>query len=217
MKMAFRTLSMLGLVGLSVLAGCGGFFQSKRQPPAVYLLSVKAAPSGAEIPADLAVLKPRVRIGLDSDLIAVLYPDRHLDYFAGARWSGPLDEVMQDLALQAFRGNVNLRTVHGGASAFGSAYWLEIFVADFQAEYAAGEGASGGHAPTVHVRLLATVGTAGERRVLGRFEAERRQPAAENRLTAVIDAYNQAATAALGEIVAASVETLDRNLGLERR
>ncbi len=46
-------------------------------------------------------------------------------YFADARWSGPLDEVLQDLALQAFRSGAGLRNVSADASAFASGYWLE--------------------------------------------------------------------------------------------
>ncbi len=95
---------LLVLISSLALTSCGGsFFQSKAPPPAVYLLSVSAASSGPEIPVDLAVLKPRVPTGLDTDLIAALYPDRRLDHFAGARWSGQLDEMVQDLVLQAFR------------------------------------------------------------------------------------------------------------------
>jgi len=132
----------------------------------------------------------------------VLYPDRHLDYFAGARWSGPLAEVLQDLAVQEFRDHANLRSVRGDASVFASAYWLEIEVADFQAEY------SSAAAPTVHVHFLARVGSSGNRRILGEFEANTQQPAAENRLSAIVDAYVHAADAAWGEIVAQADETL---------
>jgi ABC-type uncharacterized transport system auxiliary subunit len=155
------------------------------------------------MPVDLTVLKPKLRPGLESDRIAVLYPDRHLDYFAGARWSGPLGEVLQDLAVQEFRSHANLRTVSGDASVFASAYWLEIEVADFQAEYT-----SAAAAPTVHVHLLARLGGSGDRRILGQFEANARQPAAENRLTAIVDAYAHAADAAWGEIVDRADETL---------
>ncbi len=195
------------------LAACGSLLQSKLPPPSVYLLSAGAAtPSGAAIPADLAVLKPRVRTGLDSDLIAVLYPDRRLDYFAGARWSGPLDEVVQDLALQVFRAHANLRSVHAESSAFGSGYWLEIDVVDFQAEYSADTGAGGGAAPTVHVHLLGRVGSSADRRILGQFEADDRQRAADNRLTAIVEAYNRAADDALARIVADTTETLSKSL-----
>jgi ABC-type uncharacterized transport system auxiliary subunit len=199
------------------LAACtGSLFQSKAAPPVVYLLSPVAgsptagAPAAGGLPAtaipvDLTVLKPRVRPGLESDRIAVLYPDRHLDYFAGARWSGPLAEVLQDLAVKEFRDHANLRSVSGDASVFASAYWLEIEVADFQAQYA-----SAAAAPTVHVHFLARLGSSGNRHILGQFEANALQPAAENRLPAIVDAYARAADAAWREIVTHADETLQK-------
>jgi ABC-type uncharacterized transport system auxiliary subunit len=194
------------------LAACGSLFQSKAAPPVLYLLSpiaASAAPGASAagpapvVPADLTILKPKVRPGLESDRIAVLYPDRHLDYFAGARWSGPLAEVLQDLAVAVFRAHAGVRSVGGDASMFASAYWLEIEVADFQAEYT-----SAATPPTVHVRFLARLGSSGSRRILGQFEANARQPAAENRLSAIVDAYAHAADAAWGEIAAHADETL---------
>jgi ABC-type uncharacterized transport system auxiliary subunit len=199
------------------LSGCtGSLFKSKEPPQSVYLLTVApaAAPTsvpvsaGAQIPVDLTVLRPEVRPGLDTSLIAALYPDRHLDHFAGARWSGPLDEVLQDLALQAFRADARVRNVHTDASAFGTGYWLEIDVADFQAEYRGPEAAGDSGPPTVHVHLVARLGTSGDRQVLGQFEADVREPAADNRLTAIVEAYDRAASAALGKIVADTGQTL---------
>lgn len=206
-----KRVRLLSLASVLALAACGSLFESKAPPPSVYLLSFKAnAPSSAEIPVDLAVLKPRVRIGLGNDYIAVLYPDRRLDHFAGARWSGPLDEVVQDLALQAFRARANFRTVRTDASAFGSGYWLEIDVVDFQAEYA-----SGGGPPNVHVHLLGRLGRSGDRHLLGQFDADERQPATDDRLRAIVEAYNQAADTALAAIVGATTEAVNGNL--ERR
>lgn len=195
----------LGAVLALCLAGCtGSLFKSTAPAPSTYLLSVASEPrAGAvAIPADLTVLMPRVRTGLDNDRIAALYPDLRLDYFAGARWSGPLDEVVQDLVLQAF--HTRFRNVGTDTSAFSRGYWLEIEVADFQAEYAPGPAA----APTAHVHLLARVGNGEDRRVCGEFEADVRQPAADNRLTAVVAAYNAAVQRALGEIVEETTRTL---------
>lgn len=195
------------------LAACtGSLFQSKVAPPSIYMLSALpgspgARPPAAVIPVDLAVLKPKLRAGLETDRIAVLYPDRRLDYFADARWSGPLGEVLHDLALQEFHSHANLRTVSGDASVFASAYWLELEVTEFQAEYA-----SSAAAPTVHVHLLARIGSADDRRILGQFEAAVQQPAAENRLTAIVDAYARAADAALAQIVADVDATLAKTL-----
>jgi ABC-type uncharacterized transport system auxiliary subunit len=178
----------------------------------VYLLSVAPVPGGADIAADITLLRPRVRPGLDTTLIAALYPDRRLEHFAHARWSGPLDEVVQDLALQAFRADAHAHHVHTEVSSFGTGYWLEIDVVDFQAEYAADENAAGGSSPpTIHVHLIARLGTSGDRRVLGELEADVRQPAAANRMSAIVDAYDRAAAAALAKIVSETGETLPRS------
>lgn len=201
----------LALSAVCLAACTGSLFQSKVAPPTIYVLTpgaVPAAPAApaAEISVDLAVLKPRLRPGLETDRIATLYPDRHLDYYAGARWSGPLAEVVQDLAVQEFRSRAHLRSVSGDASVFGIAYWLEIEVTDFQAEYT-----STAEAPTVRVHFLARLGHSGDRTIVGQFTANAQQPATENRLTAIVDAYAHAADAAMGEIVAQAGDTLAKS------
>ena len=207
-----RVLLPLVLSSLALAACTGSLFKSKIVPPATYFLSAEAPPPAAPraaprtgaVTIDMAVLKPRVRTGLESDRIAALYQDRRLEYFAGARWSGPLDQVVQDLAVQVFHAQPALRNVSADASEFASAYWLEIEVSDFQAEYAAAA------APTVHVRLQARVGGAADRRILGRFEANAHRAASDNRLNAIVDAYARAANAALDEIAADVAETLGK-------
>jgi len=185
------------------LSACtGSLFKSKEPAQAVYMLTIAPAGARTEIPADLTILRPRVRPGLDTSLIAALYPDRRLDHFAAARWSAPLEEVVQDLALQAFRGDAHVQNVHTDISSFGTGYWLEIDVADFQAEYGASGSAAGSAPPTIHVRLAARLGASRDRHVLGQFEADVHESAADNRLTAIVDAYDRAASAALAKIVA---------------
>ncbi len=228
-----RSLLLAALV--VILGGCAGsLFKTKVAPPTLYLLSaapaaaagaVSVAPvdagaadaagvhatSGAAEPhANLAVLRPLVRAGLDTDRIASLYPDRRLDYFADARWSGPLDEVIQDLVVRFFESRAGLRNVSGDASAFASAYWLEIEVTDFQAEYTDGStgGSPGSGPPTVHVHLLARIGSSGERRIVARFEADARQPATANRMGAIVAAYEGAANQALLQLASSSAAAL---------
>jgi cholesterol transport system auxiliary component len=207
---ALRVLAFCGGLALQI-AGCtGSLFQSKAPPPAVYRLSAQLEPpAAAVVAADLAVQKPHARAGLGGARIAVLYPDRRLDYFAGARWSGPLDEVVQDLAVQAFRSSARLRNVSTAESAFASGYWLEIEIADFQAEYPVACCPAAAAAPTVNVHLMARIGGAGDRQVVGSFEVGARRTAADNRLSAIIDAYERAVDAALAELVADTVRTLN--------
>jgi cholesterol transport system auxiliary component len=192
------------------LAACTGSLFRSHAAPTAYMLSAGPASHGepapaAETPVDLAVLKPKARAGLESDRIAVLYPDRRLDYFADARWSGPLGEVLQDLAVQEFHSHANLRTVSGDASVFASAYWLEIEITDFQAEYT-----SAATAPSVRVSLRARLGSSGDRHLVGQFAATALKPAAENRLSSIVDAFASAADASLAEIAAQAGEKLAR-------
>jgi cholesterol transport system auxiliary component len=199
-------LSILLCVALAACAG--SLFKNKAAPPTMYRLSaapksMPADPADKVHPTDLAVLRPRVRTGLDTDRIAALYPDRRMDYFADVRWSGPLDQVLQELAVQEFHLNPELRNVSADVSVFASAYWLEIEVTDFQAEYAVGGGT-----PTVHVRLQARIGSAGDRQVLARFEPDVHEAAADNRMTAIVDAYNRAADKALAEIALGAAQAL---------
>jgi cholesterol transport system auxiliary component len=193
----------------TALAACAGsLFKNKIPPPTMYLLSA-AKPAAADASSanssgvDLAVLRPRVRAGLDTDRIAALYPDRRMDYFANVRWSGPLDEVVQDLAVQEIHVNPGLHNVSADISVFASAYWLEIEIADFQAEYPV----SGG-APTVLVHLQARLGSSADRRVIARFEPNIYEPAADNRMSAIVDAYNRAADQALSEIGRGAMQAL---------
>jgi ABC-type uncharacterized transport system auxiliary subunit len=205
--------ALLLLASCAGLEACtGALFQSKTPATSVYLLSADLAPAPSTAPAqselalDLAVLRPRVRAGLETDRIAVLYPDHRLDYFADARWSGPLDEVVQDLALQAFHTGSPLRNVSADASAFASAYWLEIEVANFEAEYT-----TSGAAPAIRVHLLARLGRAGDWHIAASFDADVRRVASDNRVTAIVDAFQRAADAALADVVAKTMRAAFQN------
>jgi cholesterol transport system auxiliary component len=190
---------LLALLGVTLAACAGSLFKNKTAPPTMYMLgptrSTPADPPSNNLPSDLAVLRPRVRAGLDTDRIAALYPDRHMDYFADVRWSGPLDEVLQDLAVQQFHANLRGSNVSPDVSVFASTYWLEIEVMDFQAEYS-----DTGGPPTVHVHLQARIGNSGDRHVLAHFEPDVHEAAADNRMSAIVDAYNRAADQALSDI-----------------
>jgi cholesterol transport system auxiliary component len=199
---------LIALASVMLAACAGSLFKNKAAPPTMYLLGATrktpaADPPGDNVAADVGVLRPRVRAGLDTDRIAALYPDRRMDYFADVRWSGPLDEVLHDLAIQEFHVNPGLGNVSADASVFASAYWLEIEVMDFQAEYSAAGGP-----PTVHVHLQARLGNAGDRHVLARFEPDVHEAAGDNRMSAIVDAYNRAADRALSDIAAGVAATL---------
>ena len=60
--------------------------------------------------------------------------------------------------------------------------------------------ADAARAPRVHVHFVARLGNALDRKVLGRFEADAVTAAADNRMSAIVAAYEQAADQALAAI-----------------
>jgi hypothetical protein len=64
--------------------------------------------------------------------------------------------------------------------------------------------------PTVRVQFLARIGSSGERHILGQFTASAQQAAAENRLTAFVEAYARAADAAMTDIVSQATGVLTK-------
>ncbi len=184
---------------LCALSGCAsGAFDSERPYQQVYMLAgLPPRPaSAALLPADVAVAQPQVRPGLDTDRIAVLYPDRRLDYFAGSRWGGATDRVVQSLLVESLRNAAGLRSVQGEVSVFAAEFVMQTEVTAFQAEY----GAQGGP-PQAHVQLLVTFGRLADRRPLSSFVCDARVAAESNSLQSVLAAFEQAWHQAAGEIV----------------
>ena len=188
------------LVVLALTSACtGSLFQSKLPATATYLLSVQApanAPAGPVLPVDLAVLKPRMEPGLDTERIAALYPDRRLEFYASAQWSGALDDVLQALTVQAFAREANLRSVSGESTRFYNTHWLELNVEDFQAEYR-----TAGAPPVIKVRIMARLGNAADHVGLGRYEVQTERAASADRMTAIVEAFEAATNEVLGKIV----------------
>ena len=181
---------------LLALAGCGGF-HSDRPAAQVYALDPVYAES--KLPADssaasLLVLRPQAAPGLDTENIALRRSAQRLDYYAASRWPAPLPDFLQSLAVEALRASGKYRSVQAERAAFAADRVLQIEIRRFQAEYA-GEGA-----PIVHVQLLATLGRRDDHAVLASVSAESSVPAAENRMQAVVAAFQTAAAAALADL-----------------
>lgn len=156
-------------------------------PPAANAPAAGAA-GGA---ATLQVLRPLAAPGLDGDRIALLRTDRTLDYFAANRWSGRVPELVQALALDTLRAGGGYRAVQPEDAPFSYDETLQIEVRDFQAEYAAAA------APVVKVALVCTLGRRSDRAVLATFRLEGSAAAADNRMHAIVAAFDAALDAAL--------------------
>jgi cholesterol transport system auxiliary component len=194
---------------LLLLAGCSGF--SSRSGPEVtyHLRAATAAPpaaaSGVALQAlSLQVLPVVAAPGLDTDGIVLTSADRRLDRYAGSRWSAPVPRLMASLALDTLRGRGVLAAVHDDASPYQSDYILRISIRRFDADYVQAAGA----APAATVVLDCTVGTRGERRLLGTFVAQASVPASDNRMAAVVAAFERATQQALAAMSEQTVALL---------
>lgn len=204
---ARRAAALAGIAGATLLAGgcVSGAFDSDRPPQQVFV--IKPAPpesrSAAALAVDLTVARPVARPGLDTDRIAVRYPDHRLDYFLASRWGADAEVVVQDLLIESLRGSGGVRIVQGDLSTFAAEYVLETELRDFQAEYALE-----GRIPEVRVTLVCTLGRLKDRKALASFSASASAPADDNNLRAVVAAFERAYRDVGARVVAETLAAL---------
>ena len=186
---AFASLAAL------VVPACAGLHSDQAAVQVYTLEPTWPAPASApQAAASLQVLRPRAAPGLDTDGIALTRSAQRLDHYAASRWPAPLPEFMQALAIEALRASGKFRSVQPDGAAFAAEQLLQLEIRRCQADYA-GDGP-----PVVHVQLLATLGRRADRSVLASVSAAGSAPAAENRMQAVVAAFQSAVSTALGEL-----------------
>lgn len=188
---------------LACMAGCGGLrssttatvtYQLRAAPPPA---AVSGSPaSNRLLSASLQIMSPLAGPGLDTDAIVLAARDHRQDRYAASRWSAPLPKLLGSMAVDALRSRAALAAVHDDAAPFLSDYFLRISIRRFDADYA--NGSAG--APAATVVLDCAIGTRGERKLLSTFVAQARVQADDNRMSAVIDAFEKASHEALGTL-----------------
>lgn len=176
----------------SLCAACGGsLFESNIPLPDRYLLAAAPAAASATQTAasqtDLAIARPDVAPGLDTNRIAVLR-GRQLEYFRGAQWGGTLTEVVQALLVSSFQDQQLFHSVTSEQARVSSNYMLDVEVRDFQAEYAAGRAS-----PEVRVTIVGRIIRIKDRQLVETLIATASRPAPENRMNVVAAAFESAA------------------------
>jgi cholesterol transport system auxiliary component len=210
---------LAGLLPAAALAtaGCSGLFHSDAVPEQVYLLrtpgaastgvaSAAGAPAGAgALPASASVrvAHPLSDPGLDGAHIVLVQPDHRMNFYAASRWAAPLPDLVEALVVQTLRASGEWPSVEDSGSAFPSAYLLEISVRRFEADYTAGSAA-----PEIEVVFDCTLGRSAGREVLASFVARGSAPAGEDRLAAVVAAFQRASGAALGSLARQAAEAV---------
>jgi ABC-type uncharacterized transport system auxiliary subunit len=189
---------------LGALGGCSGLLQSNAKPEQTYYLRAPAVPAGAAAasgPApgpSLRVAHPLADPGLDTSHIMLLQNDHRMSFYTGARWPGPMPDLVGSLAVQTLRASGNWASVEDPASPFPSDYLLQITVRRFDADYSGAPG--GAAAPAVQVVFDCSIGRREGREVLSTFVVAGSATAAANRLGEVVAAFEQATDTALQQL-----------------
>ena len=186
------------MLGAFTLAGCGGVFDSDLPAAQAYILRIPpraAAPLSTSPFGSVLVQRPEAGPGLDSDRIALLRSDNRFDFYAASRWAAPAPDLVESVIVEALRSTGSYAAVFDDTAPFAPRYNLRVTLRRFEADYS-----SGGRAPTVHVVLDCTVGRHRDRELLASFTAQGSAVASEDRLTAVVAAFEAATAMALGQL-----------------
>jgi cholesterol transport system auxiliary component len=177
------------------LSGCAGLLHSDARPVETYYLRARAASlteAAQNAAVSLRVGHPVAAPGLDSPHIMLVQADHRMNFYTGSRWVAPATEVVESLAVQTLRASGAWTSVEDSGSPFPSDYLLAIDLRRFEADYT-----EGGALPVVHVALECIVGRREGRDVVATFVAAGDAPAAANRMSEVVAAFEQASTAAM--------------------
>jgi cholesterol transport system auxiliary component len=194
-------LRRLALVAALLAAGCAGGLHSSTPPSQTYILRAtlaSPAPLTSHATATLQVQLPLSAPGLEAERIVIVEPDHRMSYYAGSEWAARLPLMVEELAIERLRAAPDWAAVSDSGSTFASDYLLQIRIRRFEAEYA------GDAAPTAQVVFDCALARRADHELLASFTAHGSAVAGANRLGPVVAAFEEAANAALSEVVAMS-------------
>lgn len=165
------------------------------------------ATSSAASQVDLAIARPDVAPGLDTQRIAVLR-GRQLDYYRGAQWSGNALDVVQSLLVGSLQNQKLFRSVSSEQARISGAYMLDSEVRDFQAEYVDGR-----DVPLVRVTIIGRLIRIADRALVESIEATATNDASDNRLTAVAAAFEAAGHQVAQTLASGVADAISRDQG----
>jgi cholesterol transport system auxiliary component len=196
------------------LAGCtGGLLTSNAEPPETFKLrhvgpaaaSVaqpsatpgSAAPASQQaLPLVLVVSRPRASATLDTDRIATQPGDNRFDYYADARWSETAPQMLQHALVDSLTADGRFDAVLAAPARVPAEMMLDLELRRFES-VATGSGS----VPVVHVQMQANLVDTRRSVRIASFVSEATARASENRLSAVILAFDAASAAVIDDVV----------------
>lgn len=191
------TAAALALAAIA-LSGCISLFP-KAEPAQLYRFEAAApAPSAATGPV-FGVLRlgtsfPRASA---ADRILTVNDKGEAAYIASARWVSPASVLFDEEVATAFQGAGRARLI-GRGEVIKADYSLKLDVTTFEAHYDHGPKA----APEILVSVRGVITRNRDRALVGEQVFSARVRASENRVSAIVPAFNTALTQVLGQLVA---------------
>lgn len=138
-----KKLLLISATTALMLTGCASQILQSNEPVArIYSLReakdiAPIALSGKAVSKTLEIQRPVLPPGFDTARIGMyLENGRRLDYYSGARWASPLDEVLQEFTVQTARKMLPQAIVAAPGQAIDSDFRLQIKINEFQPVYA---------------------------------------------------------------------------------
>lgn len=198
-----RRIFLIGAASLT-LSACGGDLLGPPEAGPLYPLrpAFPAAAGGEKVNWALAIMRPDVPGGLDTDRIALLQADGTMDYYAKATYPDRLPAMLQRTMIEGFEASGRVTAVARAQEALHADYNLLVEVKDFQAVYRTPDGI-----PQAVVAVSAKLTTAHGRKIIGNLPVRKTVDAAANSTGAATQALSQALGEAVAEIVGWTLAT----------
>jgi cholesterol transport system auxiliary component len=196
---------LVPLATLMLITGCAGGLQSNAPATQSYILRPNPAPANGDTVstgASLQLARLTTDPGLGSDRIVIVESDHRMGFYAASRWAAELPDLVETLAVATLRATGEWDAVYEFPNAFATDYLLQIAIRRFEADYTAGGN------PVVQVTLDCTVVRRSGRDQVANFVVQGSAPATENRLAAVVAAFERAANEALGSMAQKTAEVV---------
>ncbi len=195
------------LFAVSVLMGPPGCSLMPTAPRAqIYRLSPQVEdPQGRSIPdSKLMVDLPTASQSLDTDRIALMQGRIRFDYYADSVWTDRLPVLLQSLMVEAFEADGRIAEVGRDVYRLTKFYLLRTEIRRFEAQYA--EPATG--SPEIAVVLALQLSASPEGRLVGDTLISVRAHASQDKVDAVVIAFDSATSDALAQSVAWTVRAI---------
>jgi cholesterol transport system auxiliary component len=196
---------LLAVIALVSVAGCALFRLDEATD--LYTLTPKSSfDAGLQgVFWQLVIETPVAAANINTSKIALLHTATSSDYYAAAGWTDRAPVMVQALIVDSFQNTRKIVSVSRDTSAVRPNYVLQTDLREFQAEYFHDKGA-----PIVRVRMAANIVAMPDRLIIASRAFERCFRAKENKLPAIVRAYDEALGAVLKRLVEWTLRTPPR-------